>query len=109
MIESRTLALRACLECIKQDTGLNAVYEYRFHPVRKWRFDVAFPKQRVALEIEGAVWTQGRHTRGKGFSGDMEKYNTATQMGWQVYRCTWQDVESGQATELLKGVLEMSV
>jgi len=107
MTERRSLALLACVECVKQDTGMEAVYEYRFHPVRKWRFDVAFPERRVALEIEGAVWTRGRHTRGAGFLGDMEKYNTATQMGWRVYRCTWQEVENGQAVELLKGALEV--
>lgn len=62
--------------------------EHRFHPRRKWRFDYAWPGLSVALEIEGGIWTQGRHTRGAGFLKDMEKYNTATLMGWQVYRCT---------------------
>jgi len=61
--------------------------EYRFHPSRRWRFDYAWPSRMIALEIEGGVWTGGRHTRGAGFLGDMEKYNAATLMGWKVLRC----------------------
>lgn len=64
-----------------------AVTEYRFHPKRKWRFDFAWPTVRVALEVEGGVWTGGRHTRGAGFLRDMEKYNSAAIAGWRVLRC----------------------
>jgi len=62
------------------------VCEFRFHPVRRWRFDYAWPAQQVALEVEGAVWTGGRHTRGSGFVRDCEKYNTATAAGWRILR-----------------------
>lgn len=60
--------------------------EYRFHPVRRWRFDFAIPEEKIAIEIEGGVWTRGRHTRGAGYTADLEKYNTATVMGWRVLR-----------------------
>jgi very-short-patch-repair endonuclease len=60
--------------------------EHRFHPVRRWRFDYAWIEHKVALEVEGGVWTGGRHTRGAGFVGDMEKYNAATVAGWRVVR-----------------------
>ena len=62
--------------------------EYRFHPFRKWRFDFAWPEQKVAVEIEGGIWTRGRHTRGAGYLGDLEKYNEAQLLGWIVLRCT---------------------
>lgn len=62
--------------------------EYRFHPERRWRFDLASPIAKVAIELEGGVWSGGRHTRGIGFSGDCEKYNTAQLMGWRVFRFT---------------------
>jgi very-short-patch-repair endonuclease len=53
---------------------------------RKWKFDFANVDAQVAIEIEGGVWISGRHTRGKGFIKDCEKYNTATLMGWSVFR-----------------------
>jgi hypothetical protein len=70
--------------------GLPApVREYRFAPPRKWRFDWAWlPPIALALEVEGGVWTRGRHTRGAGFLKDCEKYNTATLLGWRVLRVT---------------------
>jgi len=45
----------------------------------------------IAVEIEGGVWTGGRHTRGAGFRQDMEKYNEATAMGWRVFRVDTSD------------------
>lgn len=56
--------------------------ELRFAPPRRWRFDFAWPDQKVAVEIHGAVWTSGRHTRGAGFSMDRMKMNTAQLRGW---------------------------
>ncbi len=70
----------------RSDLKVECVKEYKFHPVRKWRFDYAIPAHKIAIEVEGGVWTGGRHTSPKGFLGDMEKYNTATAMGWRVLR-----------------------
>jgi hypothetical protein len=81
------------------------VPEYRFHPDRKWRFDYAWPKRKVALEIEGGVWTKGRHTRGKGFIKDIEKYNAATLAGWKILRCVPSDVKDESIFALLKRAL----
>lgn len=67
--------------------------EHEFHPERRWRFDFAAPCARVALEIEGGVWTRGRHSRGAGMIGDMRKYNAATAKGWKIIRCTPQMFE----------------
>lgn len=64
------------------------VSELRFAPPRRWRFDFAFPEQGLAVEIEGAIWTQGRHTRGTGFTKDCEKYNAGVLAGWRVLRFT---------------------
>lgn len=40
----------------------------------------------VAVEIEGSVWTKGRHTRGSGFMADMEKYNALAEQGILLFR-----------------------
>ncbi|NIP25770.1 MAG: hypothetical protein GWN94_02580, partial [Phycisphaerae bacterium] len=52
--------------------------------LKDWRFDFAYKTERVAVEVEGGVYTQGRHTRGEGFEEDCEKYNQATLLGWRV-------------------------
>lgn len=73
--------------------GLPApVPEFRFHPTRRWRLDYAWPDRYAALEVEGGIWTQGRHTRPRGFLKDLEKYNAATALGWSIIRCTPQTV-----------------
>jgi hypothetical protein len=86
---------------------LSPVAEYEFHPTRKWRFDYLFEGW-LALEVEGGVWTQGRHARGKGMLDDMDKYNEAAFLGYTVLRCTPQDLESGAAFALVKKHLEGS-
>lgn len=62
--------------------------EHRFDATRRWRFDFAIPELLVGIEVEGGMWTQGRHTRALGFAADCEKYNAATLAGWRVYRFT---------------------
>lgn len=42
----------------------------------------------IAIELEGGIWSGGRHTRGKGFEGDCDKYNEAALAGWTVFRLT---------------------
>lgn len=86
----------------KTDIGVECVKEYKFHPERKWRFDYAIPAHKIALEVEGGVWTSGRHTRPKGFLGDIEKYNTATLMGWRVFRTTPTELYRTATINLLK-------
>ena len=78
------------------------VEEHRFHAVRKWRFDYAWPEHKVALEVEGGVWTGGRHTSGKGFLGDMEKYNHAASAGWRVIRTTPKGLLSVATVQFLR-------
>ena len=68
--------------------GAPLVAEHRFHPTRRWRFDFAHVAAKVAIEIEGGRWTNGRHTRGAGFSEDCEKYIEAQILGWVVLRLT---------------------
>ncbi len=91
----------AVLREVEEAVGCPAVLELQFHPTRRWRFDSAFPEKKVALEIEGAVWVQGRHTRGSGFVKDIEKYNEAGILGWRVFRATWTMVKDGTARDVL--------
>lgn len=86
----------------KTDLRVECVKEFKFHPVRKWRFDYAIPEHKIALEVEGGVWTGGRHTSSVGFLKDMEKYNTATLMGWRVFRTTPDELYRLKTLNLLK-------
>lgn len=84
------------------DLGEECVKEYQFHPTRRWRFDYAIPAHKIAVEVEGGVWTGGRHIRPQGFLGDIEKYNTATIMGWRVFRTTPEKLLRTATLKMLK-------
>ncbi len=84
--------------------------ELRFASPRRWRFDYAFQhaafgNRQVAVEVEGGAFTRGRHTRGKGFIADMEKYNEAALRGWIVLRVTPQQLCTLETVALIKRAL----
>lgn len=89
----------------RTDLKVECVKEYKFHPTRRWRFDYAIPDHKIALEVEGGVWTGGRHTSPKGFLGDIEKYNTATLMGWRVFRTTPDELYKLSTINLIKAAI----
>lgn len=111
--------------------------EHQFDAERRWKFDFAWPAQKVAVEIEGdtrgravichacgarvkSVGTAGklgrelrlggRHTRATGFQSDCEKYNTATSLGWSILRFTSEDLTSRpvQSMQLVQALLARS-
>jgi len=61
---------------------------------------------RVALEMDGGIWKEGRHVRPQGFLDDMEKLNEATILGWRVIRATPDQVDQGAALKLMLRLLE---
>jgi very-short-patch-repair endonuclease len=81
------------------------VREHKFHPLRKWRFDFAWPAQLLAVEVEGGTWVFGRHGRGSGFEADCEKYAEAISMGWRVLRVTAGMVTTGVALKYIEDLL----
>jgi very-short-patch-repair endonuclease len=83
------------MRALKLDDGM--VREHRFAAPRKWKFDFAWPELMIAVEIEGGIWNEGRHTRGAGFAADVEKYNAAAMDGWRVLRYTSAMVADGSA------------
>jgi very-short-patch-repair endonuclease len=84
------------------------VTEHRFHPVRRWRFDLAWPDAKLAVEVEGGVYVEGgsRHTRGPGYEADCQKYAEALVLGWRVLRVTPRQVKTGMALRWIEGALE---
>lgn len=86
-------------------TGVAWKTELRFHPVRKWRFDYANEQLKIAIEIEGGVWTGGRHVSGSGFMGDMEKYNEAVVLGWKLLRFTPEQMTKSATYETIRRLI----
>ena len=73
---------------------------------RKWSLDFCWPDLKLAVEVEGGIWSGGRHTRGKGFEEDCRKYNTLQQMGCRLLRFTGDMIKSGEAINLIEQVLK---
>lgn len=81
------------------------VVELRFAPPRRWRFDLAWEAERLAVEVDGSVYVGGRHTRGKGYENDCIKYAEAIIRGWRVLRVTTGQVKSGVALGFVERAL----
>lgn len=80
-------------QSLERQTGLTWLAEHQFSDSRKWRFDFCCLEIATAIEIDGGVWTRGRHSRGVGQVADMEKINTAQLFGWIVLRYTPQQFD----------------
>lgn len=104
--------------------------EFRFHPTRRWRFDFAWKSEKVAVEIQGGLYSapvfchvckarvmqrtrygklfpvfQGTgHTSGKAFDDDVEKYLEAAALGWTVITLSSKYINSDTIGKL-KGIL----
>jgi hypothetical protein len=64
-----------------------AVREHRFHPVRKWRFDLAWPELLLAIEVDGGVWIEGWNAAMQGdvgnpYAWDDQPANREWNDGW---------------------------
>ena len=82
---------------ILHDTGLSIQCEFKFHPIRKYKFDFAIPSKQLAFEYEGLLSEKSGHTTVKGYTANTEKYNLATCEGWKVLRYTalnWQNIKA---------------
>ena len=93
---------------LRQHLGAEVVAEHRFHPTRMWRFDYALPSHRIAIEIDGGVWIEGRHNRPKGYIADLDKFNHAAALGWRVLKFTPQQQHTIKALRLIKEAVNYS-
>jgi len=64
-------------------TGWKANY-----PVAGYNVDVGFPKQKVAVEVDGFAF----HSDSDDFHQDRRRQNAIALAGWQVLRFTWLDL-----------------
>jgi very-short-patch-repair endonuclease len=55
---------------------------------RRVVIDIAFPDERLAVEIDGQAW----HTSPRRFQSDRARQNRLVAAGWRVLRFTWRDL-----------------
>ena len=82
--------------------------EYRFCDKRRWRADFALLEYKLLIEIEGGVYSRGRHVRPTGFIKDCEKYNMAAKLGWKVFRFPTEQVMDNSAIEFVREFIKTS-
>lgn len=75
--------------------------EHRFHNVRKWRIDFAWPGYMLAAEVNGGTWGNGRHNRGSHIVKEYEKLNHLALGGWRVMLFSSDMVKDGSAVQYL--------
>jgi very-short-patch-repair endonuclease len=83
------------------------VPEYRFHPIRRWRIDFAWPTYRLAAEVNGGTWENGRHNRGSSIAKEYEKLNHLALAGWHVLLFSTNMVKDGTAVQYLIDFFEV--
>ena len=78
---------------------LGVVFErnYVFAPPRKWELDFYLPAYKLAIEIQGGTWANGRHSRGKGYEEDCAKARECIWQGIKLLPYTTHEVLSGMA------------
>jgi very-short-patch-repair endonuclease len=86
--------------------GPPLVEQHRFHPTRKWRFDFAHLASKVAVEIQGGIWSHGAHVRGGQYQRDRAKIVTAQELGWIVYELTDKQINA-EWIERIVGMIEL--
>ena len=82
--------------------GFDVTPEYKFLQDRKFRFDFAIfdGDNKIAIEFEGGIWTNGGHVRGGGYTSNCEKYNLAVMNGWKVLRYTSEHLKKNGAFKI---------
>ena len=89
----------------RQLGGPELAREYRFHPARKWRADYCHTATKTIVELEGGIFSGGRHSRGgRSFLADIDKYNAAAMLGYTVLRLGTGQVDAAHVGEIVECV-----
>ncbi len=83
--------------------------EYRFDDQRKWRFDFAWinldPSKRVALEVQGGLFSGGAHAQGMWIVKEHEKRNRAAVLGWRILYCQPKELMTKATADMIRDAL----
>jgi very-short-patch-repair endonuclease len=74
--------------------GPTLIKEFKFCAERDWQNDYLHEASKTIIELDGGVWTGGRHVRPQGFINDCIKLNVASLADYRVIR-----IPTGFATD----------
>jgi very-short-patch-repair endonuclease len=87
--------------------GINLpVKEHMGIPGRKYRFDYAWLTEKVAVEIQGGVYTKHAHGSVTGILAGYRKANECAKFGWRVLYFTPAEMKSTDTIKTIKAALE---
>lgn len=81
--------------------------EVRVVPHRRFVWDLAWSDRMLAVECQGSIYSQGHHTRGRGYTDDCIKMAEGLLAGWRILWITSDMVKSGQAVDYIVRALEL--
>jgi hypothetical protein len=79
-------------------------FEFSHIPSRRFRLDIAWPSQRIGIEVQGGIWIQGKHGRGSGIRKDMDKRNLQIIGGWRVLEVEPRELCSQKTVDFVKAL-----
>jgi very-short-patch-repair endonuclease len=82
------------------------VKEHMGIPGRKYRFDYAWLTEKVAVEIQGGVYTKHAHGSITGILAGYRKANECAKYGWRVLYFTPAEMKLTDTVKTIKAALE---
>ena len=80
--------------------------EFKAVAGRRFRWDFAWPDQKLLVEVQGGIWAKGGHSTGVGITRDAEKANLATLNGYRQITVTGNQIRTGQALRWIQEALK---
>jgi very-short-patch-repair endonuclease len=80
------------------------VLQHRFHPTRKFRFDFAWPRSKVAVEVQGMGVG---HCSLQGMTQDYDKHLEALLLNWKIVYLTSKHLSPRNIQEVCDKVAQL--
>lgn len=84
--------------------GINYKRQYKWHPDRRFKADFLVMPD-ILVEVQGGIWTKGRHVRAMGYQMDCQKMCLAQLHGYSILYVTDKMIQSGEAVRTIEGIL----
>jgi len=75
--------------------------------MQDWRYDFFFPDSKLAVEINGGNWVQGRHTRADALQSEYRKEYASDVCGHVLIKFDGEMVKSGEAIQRTKQMIDL--